>query len=448
MDGASVAVFRMCIGFLVPLEILHYLLFRPFLTELYFNPGFHFKYPFFEWVPDLSAVGIQVLLVVICVSFAMVGLGLFYKIARWISFLGFSWLFLMERASFLNHWYMICLFSFLLLFIPANGLWSLDAKRNPKLRSDQIKGWHLYILIALMSLVYFYSGFVKINGDWLQGLQMKQYLLNSFGEGPAGLSYLASWGVLVLELAMVPLLLWKRTRIPIFILTVLFHLVNTQLFTVGLFPFMMIGFTLLYFAPDWPRKLLAKIGKQPKTQPKKKGKSTTKSGPENPPWMRQVTIILLTVFFGLQLFLPLRSLLYKGNTLWTEEGFICAWKMMLDAKTSSTENTIIYSVKPEPGASSLLIVPQKEELTWAQENKLIRNPDLILQYAHHLGNKYRSSDSVEPEVYVDTYLGLNGRPVQRYIHPNVDLFAESRRYLKPYPWVLPLKVSTPIPPLP
>ena len=454
VDGASVAFFRICFGFLVPLELLHYFLFRPFLEEFYFNPTFHFKYPLFEWVPDLPGIGVKILLVVISISFVMMGLGLFYRITRWTSFLSYSFLFLMERASFLNHWYMVCLFGFLLLFIPAERMWSLDARRNKKIRSETIEGWHLYALVGLMSIVYFYSGFVKINGDWLQGMQMKQYLLNSFGEGPTGLAMLASWGVVALEILMVPLLLWRKTRLPVFIITCLFHLANTQLFTVGLFPYMMILFTLLYFPPDWPKKFLQKIRKQPelkevpkgpKASPQTKRKSKTKSAskgktgePQKGPFTRKLSFLMLGGFFLLQILLPLRSMLYKGNQLWTEEGLIWSWKMMLEAKTNADNDAIIYWVKTGPSAAPTRIVPREQGLTWAQENKLVRNPDLILQFAHELGRRYDTGTGVQPEVYVDAFLGLNGRPIQRFIHPNVNLNAQKRRYIKPYPWVMPL----------
>ena len=431
VDAASVAVFRICFGFLVPLELLHYYLFRPFLNELYFNPAFHFKYQLFGWVPDLPGTGIKLLVLGIGASFIMMGLGFWYKITRWTSFLGFSWLFLMERASFLNHWYMVCLFCFLLLFIPANAEWSLDTRRNPQLRSSTLPAWCLYSLVALLSIIYFYSGFVKINGDWLAGRQMEIYLSAVFDSVPDWWPAASAYGVMFVELIMVPLLLWKRTRIPMFVLAVLFHLTNSQLFTVGLFPFMMIAVTTIYFEPDWPRKILTRFRKSvPKD---KKSKPATQTF-NTPSWVFAV----LAVFFVLQLLLPLRSFIYKGNQLWTEEGLTFSWKMMLEAKTNADNDAIIYWVKPHPEAPLERIVPREHGLTWAQENKLVRNPDLILQFAYHIGQTYDQRESYPPKVYVDAFLGMNGRPVQRFIHPNVDLYQESRRWVRPYPWVMPL----------
>lgn len=48
--------------------------------------------------------------------------------------------------------------------------------------------------------------------------------------------WLFTYGGLLLDLLVVPLLLWRRTRTAAFALAVVFHLLNAALFRMGSFP--------------------------------------------------------------------------------------------------------------------------------------------------------------------------------------------------------------------
>ncbi|MEM7037444.1 MAG: HTTM domain-containing protein, partial [Bacteroidota bacterium] len=191
----------------------------------------------------------------------------------------------------------------------------------------------------------------------------------------------------------------------------------------------------IFFAPDWPRHVLRRLGW--------KGLSNT-SAPRPAALSKDkrfsLKMMVLGAFFLLQIFMPVRSMMYKGNQLWAEEGLLGSWKMMLEAKTDAQEGRLLYEIHGV-GEQAIKVDPMQEGLTWAQANKVVRNPDLILQFAHYLGNKYKAKAENLPKVYVDAYLGLNGRPIQRFIHPNVDLFAEQRRLWTPYPFVIPIQDS-------
>ena len=60
-----------------------------------------------------------------------------------------------------------------------------------------------------------------------------------------------SYGGLLFDLAVVPLLLWQRTRLATFVVAVIFHLCNALLFqfSIGIFPWVMIAATLMFFDP-------------------------------------------------------------------------------------------------------------------------------------------------------------------------------------------------------
>ena len=63
-------------------------------------------------------------------------------------------------------------------------------------------------------------------------------------------------------------------------------------------------------------------------------------------------------------------------------------------------------------------------------------PDFILQYAHFLEDHFEQKGIENPEIYVDSYVALNGRSSQRYVNPKIDL-SEIEPSLKHRTWLLP-----------
>jgi vitamin K-dependent gamma-carboxylase len=156
------------------------------------------------------------------------------------------------------------LFGLLLVFIPAHGRLSLDAVLRPGVRSDTLPAWGLWILRAQMAIVYFYAGIAKLNGDWFRGQPMEMMLQRTtlaarFSAHAAALGL--SWGGVVFDLTIVPLLLWRRTRLAAFAAAVAFHLMNALLWPIDVFPWFAIAATTLFLEPDWPRRLVPGLWK-------------------------------------------------------------------------------------------------------------------------------------------------------------------------------------------
>src|ERR1041384_4800053 len=61
-------------------------------------------------------------------------------------------------------------------------------------------------------------------------------------------------GGLLLDLLVVPLLLWRRTRPFAFAAAILFNLINAVIFEIGIFPWLMLGALLIFFPPDLLRR--------------------------------------------------------------------------------------------------------------------------------------------------------------------------------------------------
>ena len=58
---------------------------------------------------------------------------------------------------------MLCLLGLLLPFLPLHRAWSVDAHRNPRLRSQTVPTWVLWVLRAQIGLVYVFGGIAKLN---------------------------------------------------------------------------------------------------------------------------------------------------------------------------------------------------------------------------------------------------------------------------------------------
>jgi hypothetical protein len=424
VDNASLVFFRIGFGLLMLWNTVRYIVVDR-VNRYYVEPQFHFKYFGFEWVEPLPAFWMHALFLVMAVLCLCIALGLFYRTSMLLLFLTFTYAFLLEQARYLNHYYLICLMCLLLVFVPANRALSLDAMMRPSLRSRHAPTWSIWLLRAQLSVVYFFAGVAKLNPDWLQGEPMRMWLpprhdkIPIVGQffGEEWMVYMFSYGGLLFDLLVAPLLIWPRTRIYAFVAAVVFHVMNARLFNIGVFPWMMIAVTTIYFRPDWPRRFL---GLEPP------------GAPASPPRIRPLWMATLAFYLLLQVLLPLRHYLYPGYVSWTEEAHMFAWHMKLRDKDAS-----LLLVARDPVSKRVWQIDPKDELTFWQERKMTGRPEMILQYAHHIARRLREQTGHDIEVRAQCEASLNGRREQALIDPRVDL-AKVRRSLWPARWIVPL----------
>ena len=82
------------------------------------------------------------------------------------------------------------------------------------------------------------------------------------------------------------------------------------------------------------------------------------------------------------------------------------------------------------------MVNNENFLTPFQEKQMSFQPDFILEFAHYLGDNF-SNENKKVEVYADSFVALNGRPSQRFIDPEVNLYKE-KESMNNKSWILPL----------
>ncbi len=433
VDIASLVYFRIAFGAIMLWEVWRYFN-HGWIGRYWITPTFHFTYFGFDWVRPWPGIGMYLHWVALGALAIAIMLGLWYRVTATLFFLGFTYTFLLEQARYLNHFYLICLVSFVMIFVPAHRALSIDALRRPTIRSETAPAWALWILRAQIGVAYFFGGVAKLNGDWFRAEPLRTWLAARTDFPVIGslftqerVVYLASYGSLLLELLIVPGLLWRRTRPVAFGFAVLFHLMNARLFSIGIFPWFMIAATALFFAPDWPRRLLGWFW------PAWGQRSAAPRGGAPLTANQRVVTVLVATYVGLQLLIPLRHYIYPGEVSWTEEGHRFAWHMKLRSKRASAEFVVV-----DPVRSDTLLVDPEDYLTGWQGRKMSTRPDMILQFSHYLAEKMRKDGHVQVEVRAKVTASLNGRRPQALIDPTVDLAAQ-RRTLKPARWIMPLE---------
>jgi hypothetical protein len=438
VDIAPLVYLRIVFGCVMLWEVCRY--FEHGWIERYYSPAdFHFTYFAFDWLRPWPGQGMRVHFAVLGLAAACIATGLFYRLAAAVFFLGFSYVFLLDEAHYLNHFYLICLISFLLVFVPAGASCSLDVWLRRKRRADYAPAWSLWLLRAQIAIPYVFGCIAKLNSDWLHGEPMRMWLarrsdypvLGSFvHEEP--LVWLFTIGGVLLDMLVVPCLLWRRTRIPALLAAASFHLLNAWIFRIGIFPWLMLASSLVFFPPEWSRRLLQlarlPIGAQP----------VHDAAAVSPVASRLVPLFVAT-YVAAQLLLPFRHFLYPGNVSWTEEGHRFSWHMKLRNK----EGKVRFLVR-DPRTGREWSVDPAERLPGWQLDMVQTHPDMILQYSHHLAGISRSKGFDEVEVRALARASLNGRRSQSLIDPSTDL-AKERRTLWPKSWILPLTEPLPSP---
>jgi len=455
MDIASLVFFRIAFGVIILCEV--WLQFsRGWIKLDYIDPAYHFKYYGFGWVQQWPGNGIHLHFLALGVLAACIALGFCYRVITVLFFLGLTYVFLLDQALYLNHFYLIVLFSFLMIFVPAHRSFSVDALLRPEIRSETVPAWAPWLLAAQMGIVYFYGGLAKLNGDWLRGEPMRRWLAGDTDFPVIGplltnewMVYLFSYGGLLFDLLIVPFLLWRRTRLVAFAFALVFHLMNAQLFHIGIFPWFAIAATTLFFPPSWPRRFVGFLrglrrGPRRSASERNHEKQETREPdtPAAPTRLRArqwVVVSLLGVFLAVQLLVPLRHFLYPGNVSWTQEGHRFSWHMML----RSVQGAAIFHAT-DPVSGRTWEINPRDYLSARQAMHVVLYPDMALQFSHSIAESLRTQGYEQVEVRATVVASLNGRGLQHLIDPTVDL-AKQPRTLAPASWILPLEEQLPPP---
>lgn len=441
-DIASAAAFRIIFGLLNVIGVLRFFAYG-WIDQLYVQPALHFTFDGFTWIKPWPTWDLMYAhFAVLGVLALLVMLGCFYRPACLLFCLGFTYVELIDKTTYLNHYYWVSLISGLMVFMPLHRAASIDAWRRPALGADTVPAWVLWTLRGQIGLLYFFGGVAKLTPDWLLHAQPLKIWLAASTDVPVigpllGYTWVAfamSWAGAIFDLSVPFLLLWRRTRPFAYAAVLVFHGLTARLFPLGMFPWLMIGSTLIFFPPEWPRRLKALLGERaaprPAVEPAPRGSS-------RPTARQRFGGAALATFFLIQILLPLRHWGYPGPVAWTEEGFRFAWNVMLIEKSGQADFRVT-----DPGTGRHWVVEPRDYLTPLQARMMVTQPDMIQEFSQLVAEDFRRRGIPGVEVRADVFVSLNGRPAERLVDPDIDLAAQPRGPA-PKRWILP---PAPVPP--
>lgn len=435
VDGAGLGLFRLLWGVVMCFEVnwLHNQ-----MQELHRPDAMHFYYQGFSWIrhfPDAWMMELEC--IVMLVSAILMAAGFWFRAATVMFLLTYAHFFFAQAITYNNHFYLIILVAFLLLFTRADERFSIVAKvrSNRGLNPRSIPGWNYWILRLQVIIVYFYGAIAKIDHDWIVEMEPVRFWLSHSPYPPDLLSRLIKqdwfvpltvWGGLLIDLLCPFLLLFRRTRPLAILVLVLFHAINSQIFNIGYFPLM--GILLIF--PFLNPGLWTKPQGSPKSERQTDHTALIAILPQS------VVGRFLIVFFAFQLLFPLRWHLWRpANPLWTEKGQRFAWRMMLREKISDVrlcfgDPELENWLANRPGV--LPILPPSAIQRFGQ------NPYFIWQYVQEVKRSLEPYGKGDTAIHVFATCSLNGRPYYPLVDPNVDLARAECPFFSIPSWVVPL----------
>jgi hypothetical protein len=307
-----------------------------------------------------------------------------------------------------------------MVFLPAGNCFSIDALQKGE--TESIPNWTILIIKFQVAVVYVFAGIAKLNYDWLIDAMPLSIWLPANSHLPiiGGLlklqftAYFFSWFGAIYDLFIVFFLIYPKTRKVAYFLVIVFHLSTSALFNIGVFPYVMIALTTIFFDKSFQINVVNRLKKW---FGYKTNVVTTHS---YRPIMKTVVSTSILIFTIIQLAIPLRFLLYSGDLFWKEEGYRFSWRVMLMEKAG----TVFFTVVDKDTNKKIEIV-NSDYLTPNQEKQMSTQPDLILQYVKIIEEDFASKGITNVEIYADSFVKLNGDFSKRYINDKVDLTKKS-----------------------
>ena len=442
---SSLITFRIIFGSMMFASTLRFIL-NGWVHDLYIKPKFFFTYYGFDWIKPLEGDYMYLIFGLLLLISLLITFGLFYRISIVSYFLIFTYVELIDKTNYLNHYYFISLVSFILIFLPLHRSFSLDCFFGICKEKKYVKSWPINIIKLQIGIVYFFAGIAKLNYNWLVEAQPLINWLKHQSDFPIigyllkenATAYLFSWFGALFDLSIFFILVNNRLRIYGYILVVIFHVMTSIMFPIGVFPLLMICSTLVFFSENFHSKIIFFISKltiKLKNKPSEEVYSLNKFG-------KPLIKTLFISFFILQLFLPFRYLLYPGKLFWTEQGYRFSWRVMLIEKLGYAQFYVHESLKDRGK-----FIENNNYLTPQQEKMMATQPDMILQYAHFLSDTFKDStiysrkgEKIEfgpnPKVTADVKVSLFNKGSRSFTDKEVNLTKQKRGF-KNKNWIIP-----------
>lgn len=440
IDNSALIVFRVFFGFLITCEAWGALA-TGWVRRILVKPEFTFNFIGFDFLQTFPGPGPQMYgwFAVMGIFGVMVMLGYKYRMAIIGYAIMWTMVYLMQKTAYNNHYYLLMLLLWIMALLPANAAFSLDARFRESIRSFSMPRWVTVCIILQLWIVYTYASIAKLYPDWLDAT-VPQILMRGRRDyrivGDLLQERWVHWTIsyvgILFDGLIIPLLLWKRTRRWAFFISIFFHLFNSVVFQIGIFPYMSLAFCVFFFDTKTIHSLFLRSWK-----PYYTGKSETdvdsvkNRSTSSIPKYGNYILYGFGLYFVIQALLPLRQHVIKDNVLWTEEGHRLSWRMMLRSKSGKVAFTMI-----DKATGKERILDYKKYLTVNQQRNIRSKPDIIWQFAQYVKREQQALGK-DVAIYVNCRVRVNGRPSKLLIDPKVDLASVAWDPVHHNEWVLP-----------
>uniref|UniRef100_A0A8C2QX78 Vitamin K-dependent gamma-carboxylase n=1 Tax=Capra hircus TaxID=9925 RepID=A0A8C2QX78_CAPHI len=402
-DPASLAVFRFLFGLMMVLDIPQ----ERGLSSLdrrYLDGLEVCRFPLLDALQPLPLDWMYLVYTIMFLGALGMMLGLCYRISCVLFLLPYWYVFLLDKTSWNNHSYLYGLLAFQLTFMDAHHYWSVDGLLRARKRNAHVPLWNYAVLRGQIFIVYFIAGIKKLDADWVEGYSM-EYLSRHWLFSPFKLVLseemtsllVVHWCGLLLDLSAGFLLFFDASRPIGFVFVSYFHCMNSQLFSIGMFPYVMLASSPLFCSPEWPRKLVAHC-------PKK-----------------------------LQELLPLRTAPQPSTSCMYKRSRARGSQKPGLRHQLSTAFTLLYLLEQ-------LFLPYSHFLTqvFTQSRRWKDHADMLKQYATCLSRLLPKYNVTEPQIYFDIWVSINDRFQQRIFDPRVDIVQAAWSPFQRTSWLQPL----------
>lgn len=423
-DNSPLIVFRIFFGALMVAEAFGAIALG-WVAETFVDPRHSFTFFGFEWTDFLIGPTMYWYYSAMGVLGIAITIGYRYRLSMLIFSIMWALSYFMQKSHYNNHYYLVMLVSFWMLLMPAHRYASLDVKHRRVLPSLTCPNWCILYFKVQFAIVYFYGTIAKLYPDWLAARPTSIWLrAKSHYPIIGGLfeydwfPYFIAYGGILYDGLIIPALLWRKTRMLAIAFSLFFHLFNSAVFQVGIFPYFALAVAMFFFEPETIRRVFLR------KKPPVTSEVQIITQKENK-WIKPVFV----TYFIIQILLPLRHHLIEGNVLWDEAGHRLSWRMMLRSKGGYCTFNVHYDGDKKKR------VMGRDFLASHQVRDAATRPDMLYRSIDYLV-EYLNERDIEPEaIYCNCQVSVNGREIQPLVKPDFNMLEAEWDYFGRQEWI-------------
>jgi hypothetical protein len=427
IDNSQLIVFRIVFGLVVAADAFGGMA-TGWTYDAFIEPDFTFNFIGFEFLQIFVGKPMYILYTLFGICGLMITFGAYYRASAFGAGILWSMIYFAQKTNYNNHYYLLMLLCWVMAFMPANQYFAYDAKRKPETKSLTAPRWTILFFVVQLLIVYTYASIAKVYPGWTKGEPFEIWFRMKVDFPVIGgllqssdLHVALAYGGILFDLLVIPMLLWKPTRWLGVAASVGFHLFNSVVFQVGTFPYLMLGSLVLFFPPDQVRKWFFKS--KPSVENQTFAIEKTQKN--------KIILFVITVYFIIQILLPVRHFAFKGKVMWNEEGHRYAWRMMLRAKSGEVTFRVVNNETQEV----FKVIPT-EYVTIKQSWAIAIHPDMLWQFVQVLKEEYGKKGMTNISIYANSKIKINKGDYHTFIDPQYNLAKAKWHPFKHSEWIL------------